>query len=206
VAVVVSSRLSGTYASAEAAARQIDPPRRRITVVDSRSASLGEGLLAVRGAELAAAGWAPPAIVRELTRVRDRSGGFFTVDTLDRLLRSGRVSRVQAWLGSKLNLKPIMAITVEGTIDPVARSRGRAAARRRLLQHLDAALADRPRDLRLGIVHADLPAFADDLAVELVARYHPRQCVTGPITPVIAAHAGIGAWGVFYQVDGGTNP
>jgi DegV family protein with EDD domain len=205
VVVVVSGRLSGTCASAEAAARRLDPERRRITVLDSRSASLGEGLLAVRGSELAAAGWAPAAIVRELARVRDRSGGFFTVDNLERLLRSGRVSRVQAWLGATLNIKPIMAITTDGTVDPVARSRGRAGARRRLLDRLDAALVDRPRQLRLGVVHADIPAFADELAAELVARYHPRQCVTGPITPVIAAHAGIGAWGVFYQVEDGTN-
>ena len=55
------------------------------------------------------------------------------------------------------------------------------------------------------MVHADLPAFADELAAELVARYHPRQCVTAPITPVIAAHAGIGAWAVFYQIEDGTN-
>lgn len=205
IVVVVSSRLSGTHASAEAAARRLDPERRRITVVDSRSASLGEGLLVLLGSELAARGWAPRDIARELARVRDRSGGFFTVENLERLLRSGRVGRVQAWLGTKLNIKPIMAITADGTVHPVARTRGAAAARRRLLDRLDAALAGRPQALRLGVVHADLSAFADELAAELVARYHPRQCVTAPITPVIAAHAGIGAWGVFYQIEDGTN-
>ena len=206
IAVVVSKPLSGTYASAEGAARRIDPEGRRIAVVDSRSVSLGEGLLVLRGLELAEQGWAPADIVRELARVRDQSGGLFTVDNLERLARSGRVGRVTAWLGAKLNVKPIMAISVDGTVDPAARARGRPAARRRLLERLEAALAGRPRELRLGIAHADIPEFADELQAELVARYRPKQCLVSPITPVIAAHAGIGAWGVFYQIEDGTNP
>src|SRR2546430_1695149 len=78
-------------------------------------------------------------------------------------------------------------------------------SRRRLLEHLDRALAGRPRELRLGVAHADIAAFAEQLAAELVARYAPKACIVAPITPVIAAHAGIGAWGVFYQIEDGTN-
>lgn len=203
IAVVLSSALSGTFANAEAAARRFDPAR--VTVVDSRSASLGEGLLVVRGVELAAAGWQPDAVVRELQRVRAQSGGFFTVDNYERLVRSGRLGRGRAWLGTKLNLKPVMALTMEGKIDPVARVRGRDAARRRILELLDRALTPRPRALRLGVAHGDVPEFADALRAELVARYRPMQCLVTPITPVIAAHAGIGAWGVFYQNEDGTN-
>jgi DegV family protein with EDD domain len=203
IAVVLASALSGTFANAEAAARRFDPAR--VTVVDSRSASLGEGLLVVRGVELAAAGWQPDAIVRELQRVRAQSGGFFTVDNYERLVRSGRLGRGRAWLGTKLNLKPVMALTMEGKIEPVARLRGRDAARRRILELLDRALTPRPRALRLGVAHGDVPEFADALRAELVARYRPMQCLVTPITPVIAAHAGIGAWGVFYQNEDGTN-
>src|SRR5207247_11333333 len=93
--------LSGTFANAEAAARRFDPAR--VTVVDSRSATLGEGLLVVRGVELAAAGWQPDAIVRELQRVRAQSGGFFTVDNFERLVRSGRVGRGRAVRGLEAN-------------------------------------------------------------------------------------------------------
>lgn len=202
VAVVLSAGLSGTYANAEGAAR---PFGGQVRVLNSRSASLGEGMLVLRGVELAAAGWAPEAIERELGRVRDQSGAFFTVDNFDRLVRSGRVSRGKAWLGAKLNLKPIMALSAEGKIEPVARARGAAGARRRVLELLDAALARRPQALRLGVVHGDIPDFAAELAAELAARYQPRQCLVCPITPVIAAHAGIGAWGVFYQNEDGTN-
>jgi len=197
IAVVVSSALSGTYGNAEAAAKRFDS--NRVTVVDSRSASLGEGLLVIRGVELAAAGWEREAIVSELQRIRAQSGGFFTVDNFDRLVRSGRLGRGRAWLGTKLNLKPVMALTKEGKIEPAGRVRGREAARRRILELLDRALTLRPRALRLGVAHGDIPEFADALRAELVARYRPMQCLVTPITPVIAAHAGIGAWGVFFQ-------
>ncbi len=205
IAVLLSRALSGTCASAEAAARRLDPEGRWITVVDSRAASLGEGLLVLRGIELATAGWGPGAIARELARVRDQSGGFFTVDNLERLVRSGRVGRVRAWLGSKLNVKPIMRLSIDGGIDPVARARGRPTLLRRVLGLLDRALAARPRALRLAVAHADVADFADELRAQIVARYQPKQCLVSPITPVIAAHAGIGAWGVFYQVEDGTN-
>jgi DegV family protein with EDD domain len=197
IAVILSSALSGTFANAEAAARRLDSGR--VTVLDSRNVTLGQGLLLIRGVELAAAGWVPDAIVRELQRVRAQSGGFFTVDTFDRLVRSGRVGRGRAWLGAKLNLKPVMALTMEGKIEPVGRARGREGAKRRILELLDRALTPRPRALRIGVAHGDIPDFAEALRAELVARYRPVQCLVMPITPVIAAHTGIGAWGVFYQ-------
>jgi len=105
----------------------------RVTVVDSRSASLGEGLLVLRGLELARAGWTPDAIARELVRVRDQSAGYFAVDNFERLVRSGRVGRVVAWLGTRLNVKPVMAISAKGTVEPAGRVRGTGEARRRVL-------------------------------------------------------------------------
>ena len=204
IAVILSSALSGTFGNAEAAGRRFDAGR--VTVLDSRSATLGEGLLVVLGVELAAAGWSPNLIVEELQRVRAQSGGWFTVDNFERLVRSGRVGRGRAWLGTKLNLKPVMALTMEGKVEPIARVRGREAAKRRILELLDHALTPRPKALRLGIAHGDIPEFADALRAELVARYRPMQCLVTPITPVIAAHTGIGAWGVFYQNEDRTNP
>lgn len=201
VAVVLSKALSGTYANAERAAKIVSPDR--IHLVDSRGASLTEGMLVLRGLELAAQGWDAPAIVRELVRVRDQSGGFFTVDNLERLIRSGRVGRLRGWLGTKLNVKPIMALTIDGRAEPVDRARGRDAARTRVLARLDALLTPRPHELRLGVAHGDIPEFAERLRAELVDRYQPKQMIVSPITPVIAAHAGIGAWGVFYQVEDG---
>jgi len=202
VVVVLSKALSGTYANAERAVRAADPAR--IHLVDSRGASLTEGMLVLRGLELAALGWDGSKIARELERVRDQSGGFFTVDNLERLIRSGRVGRLRGWLGTRLNLKPIMALTKDGRAEPVDRARGREAARARVLARLERLLTPRPKQLRLGVAHGDIPEFAETLRAELAVRYEPKQIVVSPITPVIAAHAGIGAWGVFYQVEDGT--
>jgi DegV family protein with EDD domain len=202
IAVVLAAALSGTFANAAAAARDFGG---RVRVVNSRSASLGEGLLVLRGVELAAQGWLPEAITAELDRVRSQSGMLFTVASFDRLVRSGRLSRARAWLGSRLNIKPVMALSAEGKIEPVAKARGAAGARRRILELLDHALARRPRALRLGIAHGDVPEFADELKAELVQRYQPKECLVSLITPVVAAHAGVGAWGIFYQIEDGTN-
>jgi fatty acid-binding protein DegV len=97
-----------------------------------------------------------------------------------------------------------MTLTKDGRAEPVDRERGRDGARARILQRLDALLTPRPAELRLGVAHGDIPDFAAELAAELDTRYHPKQLLVSPITPVIAAHAGIGAWGVFYQVEDGT--
>ena len=202
VAVVLSKALSGTYLSAERESRTVGEGR--VVLVDSRGASLTEGMLVLRGLDLAREGWAPEAIAQELGRVRDQSGGFFTADNLERLIRSGRVGRLAGWLGTKLNVKPIIALTRDGRAEPVARARGREAARVRILRLLDAVLTPRPALLRLGVAHGDIPEFAAELRDELQRRYAPKELVVSPITPVIAAHAGIGAWGVFYQVEDGT--
>ncbi len=202
VAVVLSKALSGTYVSAERESRTV--AEGRVVLVDSRGASLTEGMLVLRGLDLAREGWAPEAIAQELGRVRDQSGGFFTADNLERLIRSGRVGRLAGWLGTKLNVKPIIALTRDGRAEPVARARGREAARVRILRLLDTVLTPRPALLRLGVAHGDIPEFAAELRDELQRRYAPKELVVSPITPVIAAHAGIGAWGVFYQVEDGT--
>src|SRR5207247_8935620 len=151
-------------AGAGRAARRVDPEGQRLNVLHSRSASPGEGLRVLRGLALAAHGWTPAAIARELVRVRDQSGALFTVDNFERLVRSGRVGRVRAWLGTKLNAKPIMGFALDGAVAPLGRARGRVAVRRRVLELLDRALAGAPRALRPGVAHAALPESRRDPA------------------------------------------
>ncbi|HXY18818.1 MAG TPA: DegV family protein [Gemmatimonadales bacterium] len=199
VAVLLSSALSGTYASAEAARRSFAAGG--VHLVDSRSASFGIGLLALRGAELAEAGWDAAAIARELERVRDRSGMFCTVDTLHYLLRSGRVSRVQAWLGGLLDMKPILSLDGDGKVVAAGRVRGQAALLERVCRLLDAALPRTRVRLRLAVAHADTPELAERVRRALAERYQPLDVLVAPVTGVLAAHVGPGAWGVFYQVE-----
>ncbi len=199
IGIFLAGELSGTLASAQAAAQASG--REGITILDSRTASLGLGLLALRAAELAEEGRSVKEIVCEIQRIRDRSGGFFTVDTFDNLLRSGRVSRGRAWLGELLDIKPILEIDRQGRIVPLDRVRGREALVPRVLRHLDRRLTPRPSSLRLGIVHAGAEETAERLRTDLVARYTPRTCLVHPVTAALGVHTGPGAWGIFYQIE-----
>ena len=201
VAVLLSSGLSGTFGNGEAAAKSFAPGG--VHLVDSRSASLGQGLLALRGAELAEAGWEAAAVRAELERLRAHAGMFFTVATLDNLVRSGRVSRMKGWLGNLLDMKPILSISAEGKIVPVDRVRGRAALLPRVLELLEEAIPRTRLRLRMGVVHADAAATAREIRDELHRRFHPLEIVVSPVTAVIGVHAGPDAWGVFWQVEDG---
>jgi DAK2 domain fusion protein YloV len=202
VAVLLSGALSGTVQAAQAAIRAAGLSQ--VHVVDSHSASLGLGLLALRGAELAESGWPAAAIVTELTRVRAQSGLFLTVDTYENLLRSGRVSRGRAWLAGMLDVKPILALDAEGRVVPIDRVRGREQLVGRVLGHVEHALTPRPRSVRFGIAHAEAPEVAERLRTALVAAYRPRDCFVSLATGVLGTHAGLGAWAVCYQIEDGT--
>ena len=199
VAVLLSSGLSGTYQSAVAAARASTLDG--IHLVDSRTASLGLGLLALRAAELAEAGWTGEAIVRELERVKQQSGMLLTVDRYETLLRSGRVSRGKAWIGGMLDVKPILSLDQDGRVVPVDRVRGRDNLVPRVLSLLEQRLTPRPARVRFGIGHADAPEAAERLRTAIVAAFRPQDCFVTLATGVLGAHVGPGAWAVFYQVD-----
>jgi hypothetical protein len=201
VAVLLSAALSGTFASAQAAVRAAGISG--IHLVDSRSASLGLGMLALRGAELAESGWSAGAIAGELERVRARAGMLLTVDRYDNLLRSGRVSRGKAWLAGMLDVKPILSLDATGRVIPVDRVRGRDQVVPRVLALLDRRLTPRPRVIRFGVAHAEAPETAERVRNALVAAYQPRECFVTLATGVLATHVGPGAWAVFYQVEDG---
>jgi uncharacterized protein len=201
VAVLLGSSLSGTFAAAQAAIRA--GGLLGMHLVDSRSASLGVGLLALRGAELAEAGWTAARIAAELHRLREQSGMLLTVDRYDNLLRSGRISRSKAWLAGMLDLKPILSLDAAGNVVPVERVRGRDNLEARVLAVLDRRLTPRPKVVRFGVAHADAPGVAQRIAGVLEDRYHPRDCLVTLATGVLGTHVGPGAWGIFYQVEDG---
>jgi DegV family protein with EDD domain len=199
IGVFLGGALSGTLSSAQAAAgaRGLE----RIEFVDSRNASFGLGLLVLRAIELIEQGYNAAETKRELDRVRDQSGAFFTVDVFDNLLRSGRVSRGRAWLGGILDIKPILEVNLEGKVVPLDRVRGREHLIPRVLRHLERRLTPQPISVRFGIAHAGAPDVAERLRADLEARYAPRTCLVADVAAVIGVHVGPGAWGIFYQVE-----
>ena len=201
VAVVLSSGLSGTYASAMEARRAFG--QGGVHVVDSRSASFGTGLLALRGAELAEEGWTGAAIARELERVRDQSGMVLTVDVMDNLLRSGRVSRFKARLAGWLDLKPILTLDKQGKVAIADKVRGREGLLPRVLRIMERRIPRGVQRLRVGVAHVDCATVAEAVRAAIQTRFHPLDVLVWPATAVLATHAGLGAWAVFWTVEDG---
>jgi DegV family protein with EDD domain len=200
VAVLVGSTLSGTYGAGEVAASRTEGGP--IHTMDSLGASLLEGMLALKGAELAELGRPAAEIVAELKRVRAQSGILFTVDELERLIASGRVTRGQALVGRVLAVKPILGLHPDGTVAVFGKGFGTRRARATMLRLLRQQIPREARRLRFGIVHVGVPEVVDEIAEELRADYGGQvEILTAPATPVIATHTGIGTVGVAYLVE-----
>jgi DegV family protein with EDD domain len=189
ISIHSSGSLSGIYSTAVSAAR--GTPGASIEVVDTRSASLGAGLLAVEAAKAASRGERLASIAELVRRLTDRVRVLAALDTLEYVRRGGRVSWARAMIGSLLSVKPIIMLS-EGRVDLLERPRTLAVAMGRLV--------DRVRDLgplgQLWVLHTQAPAAAErlaDMLEHLLAREHMSVAEAGV---AIAAHAGPGAVGV----------
>ena len=199
IGVLLGSSLSGTFASAEAALAHA--PDLSVHLADSLGASLLQGLLVLKAAELAELAVPPREIVADLARIRSRSGMFFTVDTFDRLLASGRVGRGKAMLGTLLNLKPILCLDPEGKVVLRGKALGRGRVASEVLDTMQEDMGSVPQMVRFGIVHVGIPEIIPEVSEMLVERYGDVEILTAPATPVLSTHLGIGAWGLAYMVE-----
>ena len=193
--VGLSSTLSGTFQSAEAAAARFDGTP--LHLFDSRSASLLEGLLVLKAAELGELGTPVPEILERLERARERSGIFFTVDRFERLLASGRVGKGKAWLGTFLKLKPILALDEKGVVYPAGRALGRSRVLEKVLDLVAEKVPPGSGPVRFGIVHVSRPGIVDEVSERVRERWGEGvEIVASPAAPVLATHLGPGAWGL----------
>jgi DegV family protein with EDD domain len=192
VCVTLSAELSATYQAASSAAAAV-ADEIPVEVIDSRSATLGEGLPVLDGATHAAAG---AGLAEVAAAVRAAMGNIVvigTLDTLDNLRRGGRIGSAQAFFGSLLAVKPVVVIR-DGRIEGESRQRTRA----RSLSYVANKVAERGPFARLAVVHAgaaDLDTFID-----LVSGFYPReQILVGYIGPVVGAHSGPGTVAICAQ-------
>ncbi len=197
--VFVGSGLSGTLGQAQAAAARLNGAR--VTVLDSRSGSLGLGFQALAAAELADQGLGLDAIVKQLRRIQERSGLLLTVDTLEYLKRSGRVGKARAFLGGLFDLKPILSLDRQGVVIPVDKVRGREALVERVLHILEQRVPKERERLRMGVAHVDCVEVANRLAEAFERIFQPDEMMVRPAASVLATHTGPGAWAVFYHVE-----
>jgi DegV family protein with EDD domain len=193
----VSSKVSGTYQSAQLAAQEVGD---KVRVVDTLTASLAIAMLSHGIQRRLARGTTDEEIAALLDRFHVDCGVVFTVDTLEYLQRGGRIGRAQAFAGSLLNLRPVLAIE-DGVVAAVARVRGRQKALAEFERRLVEATSDGP-GLRIAIAHADAPDWVGTLS-ELVWRVRPKAEIefTSTLGAVVGTHAGPGAVGFFWFQD-----
>ncbi|MFN3865217.1 MAG: DegV family protein [Demequina sp.] len=192
VAVLISSKLSGTVNGARAAAASVSVP---VTVVDSGTLALGTGFAAIAAAALARAGASAEDVAAEASRVARTSRCVFTVDTLEFLRRGGRVSPAVAAVGRVLSVRPVLEI-VDGEVAMVDRVRSTHRARAAVLARAEAALATMVRPASAVMTLGD-DEYGDQAASALEAR-HPDLALLlrTPVSPVLAVHTGPGTFGM----------
>jgi DegV family protein with EDD domain len=192
VCINLSSHLSGTMQSAQVAAAAVarECP---VQVIDSQSASMGQGNLCLTAARRAADGDSLESIVAEVVDRRDRTKLYATLDTLEHIRKSGRIGNARALLGSMLSIKPVIELK-EGIVEEVGKVRTRSKALREL-----ANKASESKLEHLAVLHGNAPDL--DELLELLDPIFPRdEIITGVVGPVIGTHAGPRVIGVSYQV------
>ncbi len=195
VAILISSKLSGTISSAEAAREMLSGIN--VEVVDSLSTSMGLGFQAMVAAEAAQAGAAAREVAEAARDLVYRIQLLFVVDTLEFLHRGGRIGGATRLLGTVLSLKPILELE-GGKIESLDKVRTKKKAVERLL---DVALERRGASNipRAAVLHANVPGEGAALLDEFASRLDPRELYLTEISPVIGTHTGPGALGaIFY--------
>jgi len=195
ISIHLSSAFSGTYQSAVLAKSLLggDP---NLHIVDSKSASLGFGLLAVAAAEAAANGESVEQILARIQRLKERTQLYFLVDTLEYLHRNGRIGKASAVFGSLLNIKPILSIDpAEGVIFPVDKVRGSRKAMGRIVELLQEKFAGVP--MNVTFVHANSLSGAEEFAGILKEQFQVESVSYYELGPVIGTHVGPGTLGLF---------
>ena len=197
--IALSSGLSGTYESATLAKGMLEESQQnRITVFDSMAASIGQGMIALEAYQRAKAGEDHATILKALENLRARLASIFTLDTLNYLEKGGRIGKVQAMMGTVLNVKPILQLDSLGKIVQKEKVRGRSQAIARLLDIMSEDGNHLERQL-VGVSHANARAEAEKFAEEIRNRFLVRDVVIGEISATIGTHVGPGCLAVFFQ-------
>lgn len=195
-----SSALSGTYQVAEMTAEQLRQkyPDRKIYTVDTRAASLGEGLLVTYAARMRAEGASIEEVYNWLLTNRFHLCHWFTVDDLSYLKRGGRISGTTAFLGTMLKIKPVLHMDDEGRLIPIKKVQGRRASLNALLKKMQELCLD-PKDQTVYISHGDCIEDALYVRDRVQALFSPREILINYVDPVIGAHSGPGTVALFFM-------
>jgi DegV family protein with EDD domain len=193
VAVLISSKVSGTFGAAQLAATSVDP--QHIEVIDSLTTSMALGFLAIEASRLAATGANRAAVADLIRSLIPKARVLAAIDTLTYLERGGRIGRATALMGSLLNFKPLITLQ-DGEVAPLGRARGRAQAIDKLVQLLkrDGKLRD------LAVLHGAARGDAEKLRDRIRGDYPELQIPLAETGAVIGTYTGPGVIGFVYLI------
>jgi len=201
--LVFSSGLSMTYSAAQMAAQELAGkyPDRKIYVVDTMAASLGEGLLIRGAAEMRAAGKSIDEVRDWAEETKGKLLQYFTVNDLGHLKRGGRISAAQALVGGMLGVKPILKVNQTGHLEALEKVRGRQAALLRILDIFKEKAVD-VANQTIYISHGDCEDEAKWLAGQFKEQLGVNNVIISFLGPVIGSHTGAGIIAVFGVGEG----
>lgn len=197
--VSMSSGISGSCDSARIAAEALKEsyPLRKIEIIDTLSASLGEGIVVLRAIELCSEGVQLEAAAGELRVLSRRICQIFTVDDLMHLRRGGRLSGIAAMMGTVLNIKPLLRGDEEGKIVVFAKLRGRKKAIEAIAKEYAEKAVD-PQNQRVAISHGDCLEDAQLLAKLVNDIAKPKELIISVHEPYTGVHVGPGMLSLFF--------
>ena len=200
LALAFSSGLSTTYQSAVIAASDLGEkyPHRKIRVVDTCAAALGQGLLVWHTCKMRDTGLDLDGLAQWVEENRNHVCHWFTVDDLVYLKRGGRVSAATAVLGAMLNIKPVLHVDDDGHLISMVKARGRKAAIKTLVGKMG-ELGEGWDNSTVFICHADCIDDANTLAETVKANYGVQEAFIGNLGAVIGSHAGPGTLALFFM-------
>ena len=195
--IAFASVLSGTYQSAVMARDMVleDFPEAVIRIIDTKAASMGEGILVMKAVEAKAAGQSLEQVVALIKSLVLKVKTYFLVDDLNHLMRGGRISKTAALMGSLVNIKPIIAVKADGRLDSVAKVRGKKKAHAEVVRMTLEDIAD-PRVV-IAYAGADSQEVAQVLKNQLLASEQVNEVLILPLGSVISTHTGSGTLGLF---------
>lgn len=202
--IAFSSGLSGSYNSSRIAAQELaeEYPERKIVVIDSLGASLGQGLLVYLAQQRKEAGEDMDAVAVWVEENKLKMIHIFTVDDLNHLYRGGRVSKTTAVVGSVLNIKPILHVDEEGKLVAIGKVRGRKKALLELVKLMDAKIGNYHDSCdTIFISHGDCEEEAQFVADKVKEKYGIKTVLINPVGATIGAHSGPGTVALFFVGD-----
>ena len=193
--VTLSSELSGSYNSAELAKRLYleENPKKNIAIFNSRSASVGQTLIAMKIRELINEGHLFDDIVQKVNTFRSEMKTKFVLESLDNLRKNGRLSHLQAIVANVLNIKPVMEGTSEGTIAKLEQARGITRALISMAKIIERDVI-KPQERILGIAHCNCIERAQFVKEEILKRVPFKDCFivdTAGVSTMYANEGGI---------------